>query len=60
MKIGDLMRIADLEIGEDLTFMEPLNSVVMSVTHATYIEEEVDIDGNDMQIDTIYNESQQS
>lgn len=60
MRIGDMMRIADLEIGEDLTFMEPLNSVIMSVTHAKYIEEEVDIDGNDTLIDTAYNESRQS
>ncbi|WBW99427.1 50S ribosomal protein L25 [Oceanirhabdus sp. W0125-5] len=60
MRVGDMMRIADLEIGEDLTFMEPLNSVVMSVTHAKYVEEEVDMTTNDMLIDTIYNESQQS
>ncbi|MCM1992483.1 50S ribosomal protein L25 [Oceanirhabdus seepicola] len=61
MRIGDMMRIADLEIAEDLTFMEPLNSVVMSVTHATYIEEEeVDTVGNDMSSDTVYDEPQHS
>jgi len=60
MRIGDMMRIADLEIAEDLTFMESLNSVIMSVTHSKYIEEDVDVDGNDTLIDTIYNESKQS
>lgn len=39
-RLGDIMRVGDIELGEDLTFMEPLNSVVLSVTHAKYEEDE--------------------
>ncbi|CAM2778378.1 50S ribosomal protein L25 [Hathewaya histolytica] len=37
---GDIFRISDLELGEDLTFIEPLNSVIATVTHNSFALDE--------------------
>lgn len=44
LNIGDIIKIQDLEIGEDITFIEPIDSVVVSVSYSNYVEEEVDDD----------------
>lgn len=45
LNVGDMIKVQDLEIGEDMTFMDALDSVVLSVSYSNYVEEEVDDDG---------------
>lgn len=44
LSIGDSIKLQDLELGEDITFMEPVDSVVLSVSYSNYVEEEVEDD----------------
>lgn len=42
LNIGDMLRVGDLEVSEEITFVDHLNSVIISVTENNFVDENMD------------------